>query len=112
MKRDPDTLADILFAARMIESFVGGLDEAAFLQDSKTQYAVYAQIIIMGEAARRLSDEFRQQHATLPWQEMIGMRNRIVHGYDEIDWQIVWHTTQSNIPDLISKITAIVPQAE
>ena len=88
------------------------MDEPSFLLDPKTQYAIYAQLIIMGEAARRVSETFRQQHADLPWHEMMGMRNRIVHAYDEINWQIVWHTAQRDIPDLIGKVMPLLPPTE
>ena len=63
----------------------------------------------MGEAARRVADEFRQQHSDLPWHQMIGMRNRIVHGYDEINWQIVWQTASRDIPDLVAKLHSLLP---
>ena len=109
MKPDRDVLADILSAARLIQEFVAGVGESAFMRDPKTQYAVYAQLTIMGEAARRVSADFRWQHPDLPWHEMIGMRNRIVHGYDEINWQIVWHTASRDIPDLIHKLAPLLP---
>jgi uncharacterized protein with HEPN domain len=112
MKNDRDVLADILSASRMIQEFIRDLDEPAFHLDPKTQYAVYAQLIIMGEAARRVTESFRQQHADLPWHEMIGMRNRIVHAYDEINWQIVWHTARRDIPDLIGKLVPLMPPTE
>jgi uncharacterized protein with HEPN domain len=112
MKNDTDVLADILVAARLIQEFIRDVDEPSFLLDPKTQYAIYAQLIIMGEAARRVSETFRQQHADLPWHEMMGMRNRIVHAYDEINWQIVWHTAQRDIPDLIGKVMPLLPPTE
>ena len=112
MKNDRDVLVDILSAARLTQDFVRGVDESTFTGDPKTQYAIYSQLIIMGEAARRVSDEFRQQHADLPWHEMIGMRNRIVHGYDDINWQIVWQTAGHDIPVLIDKLAALLPPLE
>lgn len=112
MKYDADILADILAAARLIEAFIRGADESSFMADPKSQYAVYAQLIIIGEAARRVSEQFRHQQTDLPWHEMIGMRNRIVHSYDEINWQIVWNTAQRDIPDLIGKLVLLVPPTE
>jgi uncharacterized protein with HEPN domain len=99
MSRDPAYLLDILNSARLVQQFVQGIDREDFAQDMMKQYAVVHGIMIIGEAARRVSQEFRDKHPELPWQNMIGMRSRIIHNYDEVDLDIVWHVVESEIPN-------------
>lgn len=75
LSRDDAWLLDIVQAARLALDFVGGMDEAAFKSDLKTQAAVTRQIEIIGEAAKRLSDEFRSQHPALPLRDVARMRD-------------------------------------
>lgn len=83
-------LHDIYAAAGRMVRYVNGIDKKGFLADDEKGYAVLAQLIIIGEAATRLPDSFRETAPYLPWRQMVGMRNRVVHGYDAIDWNIVW----------------------
>jgi uncharacterized protein with HEPN domain len=99
MSRDPAYLLDILNSARLVQQFVQGIDREGLAQDMMRQYAVVHGIMIIGEAARRISQEFRGKHPELPWQNMIGMRSRIIHNYDEVDLDIVWHVVESEIPN-------------
>jgi len=92
MGRDESTLLDIAKAARAILTFVQGLQKEDFLEDFKTQSAVLYQLIVIGEAVKRLSFEFRKQHPDIPWAAMAGMRNHLIHGYDVVDWDEVWRT--------------------
>jgi uncharacterized protein with HEPN domain len=112
MSRDPAYLLDILNSARLVLEFVQGVDRAEFDRDTMRQYAVVHGIMIIGEAARRISQEFRGEHPELPWQNMIGMRSRIIHNYDEIDLDIVWRVVEGEIPKLISLIEPLVPPDE
>jgi uncharacterized protein with HEPN domain len=112
MSRDPAYLLDILNSARLVQQFVQGIDREDFAQDMMKQYAVVHGIMIIGEAARRVSQEFRDKHPELPWQNMIGMRSRIIHNYDEVDLDIVWHVVESEIPKLISLVEPLVPPDE
>lgn len=81
-------LRDILDAIKAIETYsVSSYDE--FLADAKTQDAILYNLIIIGEAANQISDDFQEQHHHIPWSAMIGTRNIIVHGYDQVKLQIV-----------------------
>jgi len=68
--------------------------------------------MIIGEAARRISQEFRDDHPELPWRNMIGMRSRIIHNYNEIDLDIVWRVVESELPKPISLIEPLMPPDE
>lgn len=107
-----ERIQDILDAIAEIQSFVAGLDREQFLSDPKTLKAVVADLVIIGEAARHLSDELIEAHPGIPWPLMRGMRNRIVHDYFQIDATIVWETCRSDLVSLIEplqKILATMP---
>ena len=110
MQRDEATLLDIATAARLVQTFIRGLEKEAFLNDHKTQSAVLYQLIVMGEAVKRLSDELRAQHLDIPWSLIAGMRDHLIHGYDIVDWDEVWKTATSDVPDLLSKIEPLLPR--
>ena len=110
MWKDDATAADILLAAKAIQEFVAGTTRDQFLDDFKTQCAVVQQIIVLGEAAKRLSAEFRQRHPQIPWEEIAGMRDRCVHGYDDIKLDLVWEVTREHAPKLAAYLEKIVPK--
>jgi len=85
MPRDDATLLDILRAARLAVVFIGGLDQSTFLNDLKTQSAVLHQLLVLGEAVKRLSEEFRTSHPAIPWRMVAGMRDKLIHAYDAVD---------------------------
>lgn len=91
----------MLSAARLLESFVHGYNKATFLADAKTQSAVLHQLLLLGEAAKRLTNEFRAQQTGLPWRSITGMRDMLIHEYDEVDLDEVWKTATSDVPELI-----------
>ncbi|NII10995.1 DUF86 domain-containing protein [Oleiagrimonas sp. C23AA] len=89
--------------------FVDGLSKDDFLADKRTQQAVVMSLIIMGEAATKVMDgyaEFTQAHLEVPWRSMRGMRNRIAHGYFDINLDVVWETVQTALPDLLQQLRA------
>ena len=85
MARDEATLLDVARAAKLVLEFNKGVDKAAFLQDFKTQSAVLHQLMVMGEAVKRLSPAFRTGHPEIPWSLIAGMRDKLIHGYDIVD---------------------------
>lgn len=107
--RDEDTLLDIIIAARRIIEFQKGQSKAEFMQDAKTQSAIQHQLMIMGEAVKRLSDEFRAQHSELPWSPVAGMRDRLIHAYEKVSLDIVWDTIVVAVPDFLSQLESISP---
>ncbi|RPI98825.1 MAG: DUF86 domain-containing protein [Chloroflexi bacterium] len=109
MQRELAYLLDILQSARMIQAFVGDMDEAAFHKDIKTQDAVIRRIEVIGEAVRRLSLEFRENHPQIPWQQIAGMRSKLIHEYDRVDLVAVWEVVQHDIGMLIAQIEPLVP---
>lgn len=110
MQRDESTLLDIARAAHSVQTFIQGLNKETFLKDSKTQSAVLYQVIVMGEAVKRLSREFRDLHPEIPWSLIAGMRDILIHGYDMVDWDEVWKTASSDVLDLLSKIEPLLPR--
>lgn len=104
LDRDPAHLIDIVNAARLALAFVEGMTYEAFAEDEKTQAAVIRQFEIIGEAAGRVSAEFAEAHPKLPWREMVSMRNRLIHGYDDIDLEVLWEALCTNIPELVGLV--------
>ena len=107
-------LADYLDHMRQASAdaceFVAGMDKAAFLQDKRTQQAVIMSLIVLGEAATKLMERhgaFAQLHADIPWRNMRGMRNRIAHGYFEIDLDVVWDTVLTALAPLRAQLAAL-----
>ena len=112
MSPDLTPLMDVLLAVNRALEFTEGLDAHAFDADKRTRWAVYSQIVIIGEAAGRISREFQRDHPDIPWTDMIGMRHRLVHGYDEINWDRVWETVRDDLPRLSSLIAPLVPEED
>ncbi len=104
-----DYLDHIRRAATDACSFVEGLSKEEFLADKRTQQAVIMSLIIIGEAATKIMDqhaEFAAKHPEVPWRSMRGMRNRIAHGYFEINLDVVWETVQTALADMLKNLPA------
>jgi uncharacterized protein with HEPN domain len=110
MPDDAATVLDIVLACRRLNRFIGGADESAFLRNEEKHWAVVSQLMLIGEASRRLSEQFCGQHSTVPWRQIAAMRNRLVHGYDVIDWPLVWTTAHEDIPKLLAELEPLVPE--
>ena len=94
----------------LASSYVEGLDNDGFLADRRTQQAVILNIVVIGEAATQLAaehPEFIQRFSDVPWKSMRGMRNRMAHGYFDIDLAIVWQTVHSSLPELANRLIEI-----
>lgn len=105
--RVPNYLDHILRAIERIDRYTADMDEAGFLNSELVQDAVIRNIEIIGEASnniQRVAPEFAAQHEDIPWQVMYAMRNRVSHGYDKVDVEIVWKTIQNDLMDLYEQV--------
>ena len=104
-------LEEILQAANYIDSYTKDLDLDEFIKDTKTSQAVILNLLIIGENANKLLSlhpEFTQNTEHLRWTAMRGMRNRIAHGYFEMNMEIVWETIQQSVPKIIEQIPMLI----
>ena len=101
MPRDSESLIDIQAAIRRILRYTHGIDRTELEVNDEKLSAILYQITIIGEAARRISTEFFEQHPAIPWREMIGMRNVIVHEHDQLDYEVIWDVVQNKLPELL-----------
>ena|SRR3989344_2768140 len=106
MKDDAVYLAQIKDAANLVQEYVGALDKHGFLADRKTQSAVILQLMLIGELAKRLSEETKL-HINLPWKEIAGFRDNAIHEYFHINLDIVWDTIIEDVPLLKSALKDI-----
>jgi uncharacterized protein with HEPN domain len=110
-----DYLGHIQQAATDACGFIHGLSKEDFLADRRTQNAVVMSLIVLGEASTKVMElypEFAQSHATVPWRQMRGMRNRIAHGYFEVDFDMVWDTVTTALPSLLALLPGVYAAAE
>lgn len=104
---DKKRLQDIIEAIEAIEGYQAPSYEA-FAADSKTQDAIFYNLIIVGEAANQVTEALQEEYASVPWSAMIGTRNVIVHGYDQVKLQIVWDILQRDLQGLKLGIAKIL----
>ena len=93
-------LSDIIEAIDRIGQYISGMSFDAFSEDQKTIDAVVRNLEIIGEAVRRLPDDYKDSHPDIEWHKVIGLRNRIVHAYFGIDLQIIWQIVGKDLPTL------------
>lgn len=113
--RLPDYLEHMQQAATDACGFIEGLTREDFLGDKRTQQAVIMSLIIIGETATKIMDgyiEFAQTHEQVPWRNMRGMRNRIAHGYFDVNLDMVWDTVQTALPELLQQLLAVRQDAD
>ncbi len=101
-------LTEIVEAADAIARFLHGAQRESFLKDDLLQSAVLQKFIVMGEAAARLSEEFRRSHPEIAWPSVIGLRNIAVHQYFSISWDIIWVTATQDVPLLRRHIATLL----
>ena len=101
-------LVDMQEAAKTIQRFIEPVSEDEFLHDELRQSGVIQKLIVIGEAAARLSKAFQEKHPEIEWADIIGFRNIAVHEYFAIMWEIVWETAISDVPKLRNQVAIIL----
>lgn len=109
--RDPSLyLQDILSAAESIEAFLGDMTEADFRADDKTASAVIQKLEVIGEATKSIPPEWSQAYPVVPWRDMAGMRDRLIHAYFEVDHGLVWRTIKKRLPEILPHVRRMLVQ--
>jgi uncharacterized protein with HEPN domain len=109
-RRDELYLGDIVEAIERIVAYLAGFSYEQFLEDTKVQDAVLRNLQIVGDASKKVSLTVRRAHPELPWRQMSGMRDKVVHEYFGLDYRIVWQVATMDLPRLLPIIRGIVEQ--
>ena len=107
-QRDAAYLWDMLDAARTVEQLTSNQDFTQYSNDRRTQLAVERSLEIIGEAAARVSTSFRNAHPEIPWRQVIGQRNVLIHEYGEIKQERIWKVLRENVPQMIDLLKQFV----
>ena len=109
LKRESvDYIKDISEAISKIEQFTQGMDYRIFVNDEKTVFAVIRAFEIIGEAAKSVSQPIKTKYANVPWREMTGIRNKLIHEYFGVIHEVIWKTLKEDIPPLKPKVEQIL----
>lgn len=109
MQRDLQFLLDMLQSAELILTYTAPYSKDEFTANVQLQDSVIRRLLVIAEAARRVSGSTRQALSNVSWQEINGMRNRLVHEYDDVNLSIVWDVVQLEIPPLIEELKSQIP---
>ena len=107
-RTDKEFLFDIQEAIRRISLYTKGLNYRDFLQKIETQDAVLRNLEIIGEAVKNISQDLKKQYSDVQWKEIAGMRDRIIHCYFGVNWDIVWQTAKEKLPQLKEQLKDIL----
>jgi uncharacterized protein with HEPN domain len=107
-----ESLSDILEAIKRIRIFTSGMDYEAFMDDIKTRDAVVRNFEIIGEASKSIKNDFREKYTGVPWKEMAGMRDKLIHHYFGVNYEIVWTIIHEELSPVFDSINRILLQGE
>ena len=105
-------LEDIIKSCEYVQEFVEGIDFDQFMNDEKTSSAVIQKFGIIGEAVKNIPEFIREKYSDIPWKNMAGMRDRLIHGYFGVDYALVWDTIEFDVPKIITLISQILDDLE
>ena len=108
MKKDKIYLQHIYEAAGYIENFIGTMGKDEFLKNILVQSAVIRQLEIIGEAVKNLSAVLRRKYKEIPWSDVAGLRDKLIHGYFGVDLKLVWKISTKDMPELKNQISKIL----
>lgn len=111
MRRDRQALADIITAIEQIVRYSQNLDRESLQNNDEKQAAILYRLVIIGEATKRLSQEYRTRFSTIPWRQMAGLRDVVVHDYDELDFEILWNVVHINLPNMLPELKSILDES-
>lgn len=105
--RDAGIVLDLIDAAEKILTFTAQKNKAVFIADAQLIAAVSFEVAVLGEAVKHLSAELQRAHAEIPWRKIAGMRDRLIHGYNDIDVDELWNTAIRDVPTLLAHLRRI-----
>ncbi len=108
MRNEELYMADIVEAADAIQRFLNGVDYDRYTRDEILRSAVLHKLTIIGEATSRLSKARKDKHPDIPWQNIIGFRNIVIHAYFAVDWDVIWNTATVRAPELRNRLAQII----
>jgi uncharacterized protein with HEPN domain len=109
MPRDNESLIDIERAVRRILRYTDNVSRTELEMNDEKVSAILYQIAVIGEATKRLSQEFRQQHPEIPWRDIAGMQDVLIHKYDQVDFDVIWDVLQNKLPELLTLLEPLLP---
>jgi uncharacterized protein with HEPN domain len=107
-RADIDSLNDIKEAIRRISIYIENLSYEEFLKDLKTEDAVVRNLEIIGEAAKNISEELKREYSQIPWKDLAGVRDRLIHHYFGVNFDIVWNVAKKELPGIILQVEEIL----
>ena len=110
MRDDEASVLDMVTAGRLALAYVAGMSKSQFDHDTKTQDAALRRLTILGEAARRVGADYQTKHQDIDWSGLIRMRDKVTHGYDVVDLDIVWGVLQQDLPAVLTALERLVPE--
>lgn len=107
-RSDPERLADILDASQQTRQYVEGYTFEQLVADRKTQDAIVRNLEVMGEAAKHVSSVVKKRHPEIPWRSLAGVRDRLIHDYFGVNYEILWQVITQELPALESNIRKVL----